>query len=75
MTAKSSGGAGKAKSACPICGKPATVDARPFCSSRCRTIDLGRWLDGSYAVPAVEIDDVDDVEDAESNDVNRPPDR
>lgn len=30
---------------------------RPFCSARCRDIDLGRWLDGAYAVPAVEIDD------------------
>ncbi|VTR92697.1 conserved domain protein : DNA gyrase inhibitor YacG OS=Cystobacter fuscus DSM 2262 GN=yacG PE=3 SV=1: DUF329 [Gemmata massiliana] len=23
----------------------------PFCSSRCRKIDLGRWLDGKYRVP------------------------
>jgi hypothetical protein len=30
---------------------------RPFCSARCRDIDLGNWLDGSYAVPAVEVDD------------------
>jgi endogenous inhibitor of DNA gyrase (YacG/DUF329 family) len=26
----------------------------PFCSKRCRTIDLGRWLGGTYAIPAAE---------------------
>jgi endogenous inhibitor of DNA gyrase (YacG/DUF329 family) len=44
---------------CPICGKPRIHNFRPFCSSRCRNIDLARWLDGSYAVPAVEIEDDD----------------
>lgn len=44
---------------CPICSKP-TVDAhRPFCSPRCRQIDLGRWLKGSYAIPVVEEDGAD----------------
>jgi endogenous inhibitor of DNA gyrase (YacG/DUF329 family) len=43
--------------ACPICGKPAAAQHRPFCSSRCRTIDLGRWLKGSYAVPTDEAPD------------------
>jgi endogenous inhibitor of DNA gyrase (YacG/DUF329 family) len=33
---------------------------RPFCSARCRDLDLGKWLDGSYAVPAVEDDDDED---------------
>ena len=42
---------------CPLCGKTVTVaklqDAhyRPFCSERCKMIDLGRWLDGTYAIP------------------------
>jgi hypothetical protein len=27
---------------------------RPFCSPRCADIDLGRWFNGSYSVPAVE---------------------
>jgi len=41
---------------CPTCRKPFTAarkeDApfRPFCSSRCRMIDLGRWLDGTYSI-------------------------
>ena len=37
---------------CPICGKPAAQKYRPFCSSRCADIDLGRWLSGSYVIPA-----------------------
>jgi endogenous inhibitor of DNA gyrase (YacG/DUF329 family) len=43
---------------CPICGKPftiATLDdlpSFPFCSDRCKLIDLGRWIDGDYAIPA-----------------------
>ena len=44
---------------CPICGKPASEAVRPFCSPRCRDVDLNRWLSGSYVVPASE----DDAED------------
>jgi endogenous inhibitor of DNA gyrase (YacG/DUF329 family) len=36
---------------CPICGKPANEASRPFCSERCRDVDLNRWLSGSYAIP------------------------
>jgi len=37
---------------CPICGaKVASGEAYPFCSERCRLIDLGRWLDGNYRIP------------------------
>lgn len=39
---------------CPICDRPAVAHYRPFCSSRCADIDLGRWLKGVYAVPARE---------------------
>jgi uncharacterized protein len=39
---------------CPICGKPATVQNRPFCSARCAQIDLGRWLKGGYRIPTEE---------------------
>jgi endogenous inhibitor of DNA gyrase (YacG/DUF329 family) len=41
-------------SACPICGKPASAKDRPFCSPRCRHIDLGRWLKGSYKIESDE---------------------
>jgi uncharacterized protein len=56
---------------CPICKhpvKPPPDDDRsaagpsyyPFCSERCKLIDLGRWLDGRYQIPVVE-DDLDEA--------------
>ncbi|NVP54933.1 DNA gyrase inhibitor YacG [Mycoplana rhizolycopersici] len=36
---------------CPECGKPSAREHYPFCSQRCRDIDLNRWLSGSYAIP------------------------
>jgi endogenous inhibitor of DNA gyrase (YacG/DUF329 family) len=44
---------------CPICGKPATEASKPFCSERCRDVDLNRWLSGSYVIPAARDDDQD----------------
>ena len=52
---------------CPICKKPIpgpqagrsdapVTKTFPFCSERCKLIDLGRWLDGKYQVPVVEED-------------------
>lgn len=41
---------------CPVCGKAATVEARPFCSKRCADVDLHRWLGGHYRVPVIEED-------------------
>lgn len=35
---------------CPICGKPTEQAFRPFCSRRCKDVDLGRWLGGEYRV-------------------------
>jgi hypothetical protein len=29
----------------------------PFCSERCKLIDLGRWLDGKYQIPVAEPDE------------------
>jgi endogenous inhibitor of DNA gyrase (YacG/DUF329 family) len=45
--------------ACPICGKPAVDDFRPFCGKRCRDVDLNRWLSGVYAVPIKDEEDED----------------
>jgi endogenous inhibitor of DNA gyrase (YacG/DUF329 family) len=46
---------------CPICNRilqgtsAAAWPDFPFCSARCRLIDLGRWLGGDYAIrPTVE---------------------
>ena len=33
---------------CPTCGKPAEQLHRPFCSKRCKDVDLNRWLSGVY---------------------------
>jgi endogenous inhibitor of DNA gyrase (YacG/DUF329 family) len=49
---------------CPTCRRladaPASNPHFPFCSERCRTLDLGRWLDGAYAVPLGDADEDDD---------------
>lgn len=55
---------------CPICGK--SFDAQssqslPFCSDRCRQIDLGRWLREAYSVP-VERDPEEEGESGERSD-------
>jgi endogenous inhibitor of DNA gyrase (YacG/DUF329 family) len=43
---------------CPQCGAPVAWSPasrfRPFCSERCRMIDLGAWACESYRVPVVE---------------------
>ena len=49
---------------CPTCGAPAIFETRPFCSKRCADIDLGRWFQGAYAVPAVDAAD-DSIVDAQ----------
>ena len=39
---------------CPVCDAPVNLETTPtvpFCSDRCKLIDLGRWLDEAYAVP------------------------
>jgi uncharacterized protein len=35
---------------CPICGRPALPQYRPFCSPRCADVDLGRWFQGDYRI-------------------------
>lgn len=51
--------------ACPHCKKPVPWTAeslyKPFCSERCRIIDLGAWADGSYAIPSEEGLDPDEL--------------
>ena len=38
----------------------------PFCSKRCADVDLGRWLKGNYAIPAVETGDESEEASGES---------
>jgi uncharacterized protein len=46
---------------CPICGKPTSADYRPFCSRRCADVDLGRWLNESYRIPAKTEEEPEDT--------------
>lgn len=45
---------------CPVCGRPVPPpepgrrSPRPFCSERCRQVDLARWFSGAYALPAAQ---------------------
>jgi uncharacterized protein len=54
----------KLKLKCPICRKHVSnKDAEfPFCSDRCRLIDLGKWASGGYVISS-PVQDGDDMED------------
>jgi endogenous inhibitor of DNA gyrase (YacG/DUF329 family) len=49
------------KRPCPECGRPSQRATFPFCSPRCKDIDLNRWLSGAYAIP-VRDDEEDERE-------------
>lgn len=51
---------------CPICKKPVkNSDAEfPFCSARCRTIDLGKWASGGYVVSSPVTDTEEGIHDS-----------
>ena len=46
---------------CPTCRREIAYDSkspfRPFCSERCRLIDLGAWSQESFRIPVVESED------------------
>ena len=51
---------------CPACGEPALFAPanpwRPFCSERCRNVDLGAWASERYRVAAAPAEDEGDAE-------------
>ena len=51
---------------CPSCKTPVAPDAAeaPFCSDRCRMIDLGKWASGDYRIssPILDPDLLEDLE-------------
>ncbi|NIO39892.1 MAG: DNA gyrase inhibitor YacG [Burkholderiales bacterium] len=53
---------------CPQCGTPLAWDynsaSRPFCSERCKMIDLGQWASEAYRIPS----DTDQSPKPEDND-------
>ncbi len=59
---------------CPICKKPvdeSSVDqpgsTYPFCSERCKLVDLGRWLGGKYQIPVHDEDSTSTPIDPQNN--------
>ena len=56
---------------CPTCGKQVEYEGnewRPFCSERCKILDLGAWADEQYNLPAetseLNDEDIDKLEKA-----------
>jgi len=58
---------------CPICKKPVknTDTDFPFCSDRCRIIDLGKWASGGYVVSSPVTDAEDLVQEGDPHDPDR----
>lgn len=54
---------------CPICRKevPTSSPDVPFCSDRCRLIDLGKWASGDYKIvsPIMDPDLLEEIEQAQ----------
>ena len=58
---------------CPLCRKPLPEGPgpyRPFCSWRCKLLDLGAWLDGSYRLPGPE-DELEEAPEAEGEETSK----
>ncbi len=53
---------------CPICKTIVKLDEPevPFCSARCRTIDLGKWASGEYRIssPILDPEVLEDIDEA-----------
>jgi len=47
------------KRSCPECGRPSERSTFPFCSPRCKAVDLNRWLSGAYVIPGPSIGEED----------------
>jgi endogenous inhibitor of DNA gyrase (YacG/DUF329 family) len=56
---------------CPVCKKTTTWEEnpwRPFCSERCKLIDLGKWATEEYKVPGEGVRDEEEKKKSEEND-------
>mgnify|MGYP001951333257 CR=1 FL=1 len=47
---------------CPECKRESARATYPFCSVRCKEVDLNRWLSGEYVIPGPQLSDEDDYE-------------
>ncbi len=57
---------------CPVCNKDSDPKFRPFCSRRCADVDLGRWLNGAYSIPADTPEDLEEAADELAAPPSRP---
>ncbi len=60
---------------CAICGKPTVWTGnpyRPFCSERCKLIDLGKWFDEGYRIPGDPEEKASSDEDGNSGEQHGP---
>jgi len=63
---------------CPTCSRSYEIAALgdlptfPFCSERCRLIDLGRWIDGKYALPVSNTDEQETVPEEDASEGEEP---
>ncbi|HEX6961446.1 MAG TPA: DNA gyrase inhibitor YacG [Lacipirellula sp.] len=58
---------------CPTCEcefDSSESTALPFCSERCRLIDLGRWLDEGYSLPVAPDPEADELPPDDGRDVD-----
>jgi len=56
----------KSANTCPTCHKAVSWEGnafRPFCSERCRLVDLQGWFGERYRIPPTEDSDPDDTDD------------
>ena len=56
---------------CPVCKNITTWEEnsfRPFCSERCKLIDLGAWASGEYRIPGKPVDEEDQARQEEDED-------
>lgn len=58
--------------ACPQCKKSVSVEAnnkfRPFCSERCRLIDLGAWANETHRIAGAPVQNDENTRDTSSSD-------
>tara|TARA_B100000768_G_scaffold32114_1_gene30720 strand:- start:391 stop:564 length:174 start_codon:yes stop_codon:yes gene_type:complete len=47
---------------CPICKNPKSMENNPFCSARCKDIDLSKWLIGGYVIANDEETESSEIE-------------
>ncbi len=59
---------------CPICRKPTDLGIHPefpFCSERCRAIDLGKWASEKYVISEPLVEEFEEEQPEKSGDTGR----